>query len=383
VAADSPGLWNFQQARIYGAQGPGNDGSGITVAVVDTWVDPSHPQFGGRVLQGADCTLGTCTPITTESSDSCWHGTHVAGTIAAAEYGVAPKARILPVRVLQFDPTATSEDGERGACVGTPAAVGAGIRYAIAQHAQVINLSLGALVADPNDAVIQNAVVDAATAGAVVVFAAGNGAYPVNASYGSSSLVVAATGPGGSVASYSQTAGATIAAPGGDTGSGSAACAADGSDCISSTYLRHQLAVSEGTSMAAPHVSGTAALILAESRGATRQDVTRRLLGTARPLRGQAFGLLDATAAVTAGNSATLPARGAASPQPQSQSSPRPAPGTAPDAARVAAEPAVLAAPLGAPTVSLLKPALIAAALLALQLPALLRALDQRARPPR
>src|SRR5205085_7858065 len=92
--------WNFHQIRVTtAAQQAGHDGRGVIVAVVDTWVDKSNTnEFGNRVLAGADCANqgGKCTPGPAKPDD-CGHGTHVAGTVASTNWGVAPDATILPV----------------------------------------------------------------------------------------------------------------------------------------------------------------------------------------------------------------------------------------------------------------------------------------------
>src|SRR4051794_271767 len=136
-------------------------GSGVTVAVLDTGVDAAHPDLAGQVLPGIDLVTGT----SGVSSDPHGHGTHVAGTIAAAAgngvgvAGIAPGARVLPVRVM--DATGT----------GTMSTVATGITWAADHGARVINMSLGATV---QVAAVTNAVAYARSKGVVVVAAAGN-----------------------------------------------------------------------------------------------------------------------------------------------------------------------------------------------------------------
>src|SRR5215212_2392220 len=107
-------------------------GEGVTVAVVDTGVQRSHEDLAGRLLQGHDFVDGDDDP-----TDGDGHGTRVTGIIAAnannglGVIGAAPAAKVLPVRVLDNNGSGSSED------------VAKGIDYAVAQHAQVINLSLG------------------------------------------------------------------------------------------------------------------------------------------------------------------------------------------------------------------------------------------------
>lgn len=291
-ATAQPATWHSAQARIPAAQDPGRSGEGALVAVIDTWVDGSHPDFGGRVLVGARCAAGTCTAGQV-ADPRCTHGTHVAGTVASSSYGVAPRARILPVQVLTYDPASA-------ACTGDPADVAAGVRYAVGAGARVLNLSLGGLV--PllgQDAALTAAVHDAAGAGVLVVFAAGNSSVPVTDNYGTDALLVAATGPSGGLASYSQSgAGVALAAPGGDSGVLSLRCNPDGSDCVRSLAPGGGYALMQGTSMAAPHVAGIAALLLGEVPDRGRGDVIGSLRSTARPLAGAGSGLVDATAAL-------------------------------------------------------------------------------------
>jgi subtilisin family serine protease len=288
--------WHGRQVNLYAAQATGRYGSGVLVAVIDGWVDGSHPDFTGRVLTGADCSTGTCKPG--QTSDSCTHGTHVAGTVASTSYGVATKARVLPVRVLTVD--------SNGDCTGTPAAVAAGIRYAVAQGAKVLNLSLGPDVPGlGSNSAIPTAVQEAADAGDVVVFSAGNADLPVAQAYGNNALVVAATGPDGQLASYSQHGqGVSVAAPGGQPNS-SDVC--DQSDCVLSLYPKGQYAVAAGTSMAAPHVSGLAALLFGQDPSRSREDVMNRITGTARPLSGAGAGLIDMKAALGVKTSTPTP----------------------------------------------------------------------------
>lgn len=290
--------WNGRQVNLYAAQAAGRYGAGVLVAVIDGWVDSSHPDFTGRVLPGADCSTGTCRAG--QAADSCTHGTHVAGTVASTSYGVATKARVLPVRVLTVD--------SNGDCTGTPAAVAAGIRYAVGQGARVLNLSLGPDVPGlGSNSAIPTAVQEAADAGAVVVFSAGNSDLPVAQAYGGNALVVAATGPNGQLASYSQYGqGVSVAAPGGEPSS-SNACSQ--SNCILSLYPKAQYAVAAGTSMAAPHVSGLAALLFGQNPRRSREDVMRRITSTARPLSGAGSGLIDMTAALGVTPSTPTPAR--------------------------------------------------------------------------
>jgi subtilisin family serine protease len=288
--------WNFDQVHVPSARQAGRSGAGVTVAVLDSWVDASHRDFEGRVLAGADCVGGTCHPGPA-SPDQCDHGTHVAGTVASSSFGVAPKARILPVRVLTYDP-------KSGNCVGQPDDVAAGIRWAAAHGARIMNLSLGPDVPGlSSSTAIPSAVSEAASEGIVVIFSAGNSSAPVANSYGQDAMVVAATSRAGGLASYSQRGtGVDIAAPGGDP---KVKDTCTQSDCITSLYPGNRYAVAAGTSMAAPHVSGIAALLLGQDPARTRDQVISRLEDTARPLAQAGHGVVDAAAAL--GVPATMP----------------------------------------------------------------------------
>lgn len=290
---NQPCTWNFLQAKVPPAQPPGRYGAGVTVAVVDTWVDHTHPDLSDRVIGHAYCVDrgGRCRD-NARAADACVHGTHVAGTVASARYGAAPQASVLAVQVLSYDP-------DSGGCSGSAEDVAAGIRHAVARGADVINLSLGGLVPGLfQSGLVTAAVRDAARDGAVLVFAAGNSTVPLSDSYGSDALLVAATGPNGRIASYSSRGGSIdLAAPGGDDGAaGLTACRE--STCILSTTPKNSYGLLEGTSMAAPHVSGTAALLLGQHPNRGRSDVMRTLQSTARSLSGVRHGLLDATAAL-------------------------------------------------------------------------------------
>lgn len=294
--------WHSTQIRLGPALKAGWTGRGVTVAVLDGWVDTTHPDFEGRAVPAADCTSGTCT--TAMGKDGCGqeHGTHVAGSISSSSYGVAPGSRLLVVRVLKAqDSTNPTSD-----CVGDPKSVAAGINWAVAHGAQVLNLSLGPDVpGQTTSGPIAQAVSAAAASGAVVVFSAGNADLPVAQSYGNDALVVAATGPSGALASYSQHGqGISVAAPGGEPSGGTCTQA----DCITSLYPGDRIAVAAGTSMAAPQVAGLAALLLQQNPGRGRADVVHRIESTARPLQDAGSGLIDVTAALGVRTVATSPA---------------------------------------------------------------------------
>jgi subtilisin family serine protease len=281
--------WNVDQIHVPEARDAGRSGAGVIVAVLDAWVDAGHKDFEGRVQAGADCVGGTCKDGPA-SPDTCTHGTHVAGTVASSSFGVAPQAGILPVRVLTYDAGTDT-------CTGQPDDVAAGIRWAVAHGARVLNLSLGPDVPGLSaSTAIASAVEEAARQGVLVVFSAGNASLPMADAYGGDALIVAATGPSGQLASYSQRdTGVDLAAPGGDPQTPDH-CTDD--DCVTSLYPGDGYAVAAGTSMAAPHVSGIAALLLGADPARTRDELVQRLAETAHPLAGAGHGLVDAAAAL-------------------------------------------------------------------------------------
>ena len=334
--------WHADQARVPDARSAGRGGDGVLVAVLDSWVDRTHPDLAGRVLAGADCLGGTCT-AGPASSDPCDHGTHVSGTVAATSFGVAPRATLLPVRVLAYDPPT-------GECVGRPDDVAAGIRWAVAQGARVLNLSLGPDVPGlSGSSAIPAAVAEAAQAGAVVVFSAGNASLPVTDSYDGNALIVAATGPSGALASYSQRgSGVDLAAPGGDPATPDV-CTRE--DCVLSLFPGDRYSVAAGTSMAAPHVSGVAALLFGQAPARTREQVVQRLLITARPLAQAGRGSLDARSALGVTNAPTAQTRSAPTPTPVEPVDP-PAPAPVPAPARPAPVPVATVVPAPVPSAS-------------------------------
>ncbi len=284
TAAEGPLVDPYRDQQWYldriglGADEPVPDGAGQVVAVIDSGVDLAHPDLvdalvrddAGEVV-GRDFVDDDEVP-----QDAFGHGTMVAGIVAARAgnglgiAGVAgPGARILPVRVLD-------EDGHASA-----RRVAEGVDWAVAAGATVVNLSLetAGVTALRDDPALDTAIGDALAAGLVVVVAAGNGDETVAGDRDDGVVVVGATDRSDRRAGFSDR-GRTdlLMAPG--TGIVSTWCRVDDDpDVHPCDGTIHTYGVADGTSFAAPQVSGLVALLA--STGMTPVEAVGRLAGTA------------------------------------------------------------------------------------------------------
>jgi subtilisin family serine protease len=254
-------------------------GEGVDVAIIDTGIDMEHQDL--NVVDGVTFVDGT-----TNFDDDNGHGTHCAGIVAALDngygvIGVAPDADLYGVKVLNYKGSGYATD------------VAAGILWAADYPVDIISMSLGS---DGSSIDIENACIDAESAGVLIVAAAGNDYrnlrrdtvdYP--AKY-DSVIAVAATNEADERAYFSSTGPAVeLAAPGFE---------------IYSTYKDDGYETLSGTSMATPMVAGVAALVMEAEPGLDNEDVRERLQTTAEDLGAIGYdiefgyGLVDAEKAV-------------------------------------------------------------------------------------
>jgi type VII secretion-associated serine protease mycosin len=245
---------------------PISRGQGVTVAVLDSGVSSSHPVLQDRVLKGVDLVPGAgggggdC--------DIDGHGTLVAGIIAGRDgvgpfYGVAPDAKILPIRVVPDSRQSNDKD--------LPERIAQAITLATNAHVDVVNLSL----TTTDNAHVRNAIDAANAANIVVVAAAGNhgqSTFPALASH-----VIAV---GGIDQQGAHVADANVG-PSTAPGAPNIDLAGPGDKIVGPAAHGGGYVVDRGTSFAAAYVSGVAALIRAEEPGLNPADVQRRMELTA------------------------------------------------------------------------------------------------------
>ncbi|HEU4563387.1 MAG TPA: S8 family serine peptidase [Gemmatimonadaceae bacterium] len=230
-----------------------NTGAGVNVYIVDTGILTSHTDFGGRAVNGYDAIDGSL-----PAADCNGHGTHVAGTVGGAKYGVAKGAKLWAVRVL--DCTGN----------GTYSQVIAGIDWVRTHRVlpAVANLSLGG----PVSAALDSAVTKLIASGVTVAVAAGNS--NTDACTNSPARVGAAL-----------TVGATTSSDYRATFSNYGKCVdlfAPGQSIVSDWYTSTTATTTlHGTSMSAPHVAGAAARYLESAPSASPSQVASALLGNA------------------------------------------------------------------------------------------------------
>ncbi|WP_369030161.1 S8 family peptidase [Streptomyces adonidis] len=258
----------------------GYDGKGVTVAVLDTGVDGTHPDLKGRIDAAKNFSESA------DTVDRVGHGTHVASTVAGSgaksggKYkGVAPGARLISGKVLD-----DSGYGEESGII-------AGAQWAVAQGAKVINLSLGG-PDSPGDDPLEQAVNDlSASSGALFVIAAGNEG-PAAGTVGSpgsaaAALTVGAVDRDDALADFSSrgpTADGALkpdlTAPGVDIVAAKAAEGTEG-DPAADGYVSMS-----GTSMATPHVAGAAAILAERHPDWTGERIKAALTASAKPAAG-------------------------------------------------------------------------------------------------
>jgi serine protease len=224
-------------------------GSNVTTYVIDTGVNINHNEFGGRASHGWDFVDND-----NDATDCNGHGTHVAGTVAGNSYGVAKNTKVVGVRVLS--------------CTGSGSNSGviSGINW-VANNASgpsVANMSLGGGASTATDNAVNNAV----AAGVTFVVAAGNDngdACTKSPARAANAITVGSTANNDARSSFSNYGNCLdIYAPGSN---------------IKSAWYNSTTATKtiSGTSMAAPHVAGVAALILQENPGFSPAQVTNEL----------------------------------------------------------------------------------------------------------
>lgn len=336
--------WHYNLINLPEAWDLTTGSPAVIVAVVDTGVLVNHPDLAAKLTgtgydfvsdvnfsgdgNGIDNNPDDPGDNATANNTSTFHGTHVAGTIAAATgngLGVAGagwQTRVMAIRALGLGGVGTDYDLAQGIRYAAGLANDSGTLPTL--PADIINMSLGS---DVNSTILANAIQAAENQGVIVIAAAGNEStnlpsYP--AAY-DTVVSVSAVDFAANLAPYSNF-GATIdvAAPGGDTSADQNGDAIGdgvlstigraGSGTIEMVY-----GFSQGTSMAAPHVAGVAALMKAQQPGMTPSDFRVHLAsGNITNNIGDAnffgSGLINAQKAVLAAQSGTLPTRLSTSP---------------------------------------------------------------------
>jgi len=283
----------------------GNTGQGVPVAILDTGIDTSHPEFTGRIAKCHNEFDGKNTCL-----DENNHGTHVAGILGAS--GVDPNAKGVAPEAIFYIDKVLDQNGS-----GSISGIISGIDWAVANNAKIISMSLGtnpistsSSNCDSTIPSLTTAVNNAVSAGVSVIAAAGNsGSAGVGApACISSTIAVAAVNSVDSIASFSSRGGPVtdhgIAAPGVNIYSS-----------IPSGY-----GTLSGTSMATPVVSGTVALLLESNSSLTPAQIKNALFSTACtgttnpscptgtvPNTSYGFGRVDALRAVAADSVTTVP----------------------------------------------------------------------------
>ncbi|MEU5882754.1 S8 family serine peptidase [Spirillospora sp. NPDC047279] len=237
------------------AYGPAATGQGVTAYVIDTGVRLTHSTFGGRATSGYDFVDND-----DDATDCQGHGTHVAGTVAGGEYGVAKEANVVAVRVLGCDGSGSTEG------------VIAGVDWVTenAQKPAVANMSLGGGVSSALDDAVKKSV----ASGVTYALAAGNDGQD-------------ACGSSPARVPEAITVGASDAQDARSSFSNLGTCVdlfAPGSDITSAWVTDDGASRSlNGTSMASPHVAGAAALYLSANTAATPEQVGEALGTAATP----------------------------------------------------------------------------------------------------